>query len=556
MNKQRVLQEAQSIASDFRFWMVSGDISHLFGYVLETPDKKYELEIKFDDQFPESPPELIYYKEIKNLLGSFELHTLNVWTPGSKVTNVLKELKSKIENALSIEQVDKEVKAEPQVSVQKSQKAETIESDIKEQEEYITPDLNAYPPDFEYEQYITPEEPTQDHFPKADSEIQIPSQPEIIVEETETNLEVNTELGLIQHEYAYDQKGPFVGDIILYLTVTLAKTFLIELNFQKYPERPLITVPDEIRALLGDPYHFLSILRDWSVDNPPHVVEILRELEAKLHLVKDIELELKKISGEYHCDVDANDITKLTVHLVTYGFNEYLLDFDLSAYPKPPVINLSGNLQDLIKIPISKLSAYENWVENESESVGLIREIAWLVDKNSRVNFEIELLKEHYKDITYDPSTNSLKVDMKGKMKTQDLTFQFQIDLPIDYPMKVPTIKVLNEFDLDAHEKIKNDLQNSFKDFFDDWTPFSYLVDLFNSISKKIFEVSVVSCVICHKIECATCSLKIAGSDGETCHVDCPYCDRSYHKHCWEQTIKSFGKCGFCLKVPPPDLIP
>ncbi|MFX1235593.1 MAG: ubiquitin-conjugating enzyme E2 variant, partial [Promethearchaeota archaeon] len=219
-------------------------------------------------------------------------------------------------------------------------------------------------------------------------------------------------------------------------------------------------------------------------------------------------------------------------------------------------ITLSSELQDLIKSSIQELNAYKNWVEGESESVGIIREIAWLVDKNSRLNFEIELLKEHYKNIEYNAVTNTLKVDMKGKMKTQDLTFQFQIDLPIDYPMKVPTVKVLNEFDLEAHEKIKNDLQNSFKDFFDDWTPFSYLVDLFNSVSKKIFEVSVVSCVICHKIECATCSLKIAGSDGDTCHTDCPYCERSYHKHCWEQTIKSFGKCGFCLKTPPPDLMP
>jgi len=102
MNKQRILQEAQNIASSFKFWMVSGDISHLYGYVLETPERKYELEIKFDEQFPVNPPELIYYKEIKNLLGKFELNTLKVWTPGSNVVNVLKELKSSIEDALNI----------------------------------------------------------------------------------------------------------------------------------------------------------------------------------------------------------------------------------------------------------------------------------------------------------------------------------------------------------------------------------------------------------------------------------------------------------------------
>ncbi|MFW9948400.1 MAG: hypothetical protein ACFFDX_16355, partial [Candidatus Odinarchaeota archaeon] len=309
-------------------------------------------------------------------------------------------------------------------------------------------------------------------------------------------------------------------------------------------------------CLLGDPYHSLDTLRNWNVKKPLHVVEILRELENRLYFLKDIELESKKILGEYQCDIDPNDITKLTVHLVTYGFKEYLLDFNIGNFPKPPVISLSTELQEIIRTPMEELNAYKNWTEEESESVGIIREIAWLVDKNSRVNFEIELLRDHYKNIDYDPLSNTLKVDMKGKMKTQDLTFEFQINLPQDYPMKVPNIKVLNDFELEAHDKIKNDLQNSFKDFFDDWTPFSYLVDLFNSISKKIFEVSVVSCVICHKIECPSCSSKIAGSDGDTCHTDCPYCERSYHKHCWEQTIKSFGKCGFCLKTPPPDLMP
>jgi len=52
MDKQRILKEAQKIAAKFSFWMVSGDISHLFGYVHETPEGKFELEIKFDDDFP------------------------------------------------------------------------------------------------------------------------------------------------------------------------------------------------------------------------------------------------------------------------------------------------------------------------------------------------------------------------------------------------------------------------------------------------------------------------------------------------------------------------
>jgi len=46
--------------------------------------------------------------------------------------------------------------------------------------------------------------------------------------------------------------------------------------------------------------------------------------------------------------------------------------------------------------------------------------------------------------------------------------------------------------------------------------------------------------------EIYTIGKKIAGDD--SCHSECPHCNRAYHRHCWEQTIQSFGKCGFCLR--------
>ncbi|MHA1335088.1 MAG: hypothetical protein ACTSPW_04975, partial [Promethearchaeota archaeon] len=315
-----------------------------------------------------------------------------------------------------------------------------------------------------------------------------------------------------------------------------------------------IQFPQEIIQLIGNPYKTLETLAKWKAKKAPHIVDVLHELEKRLFFIKDIEIEVKKILGEYQCDLIENNITQLNVHLLTYGFKEYLLNIDLGPYPKPPKINLTPELEQIIKTPITELKSYKNWKEKESEPVEIIREIQWLVDKNSRINFELELLRADYKDFDYDPITQTLKLNMKGKMKTQDITFNFEVFLPNEYPMKVPEIRVLNKFELETQERIKEELQNSFNDFFNDWTPFSYLVDLFNLISKKIFEVSIVSCVICHKIECPTCSMKIAGESA--CHVECPYCERSYHKHCWEQTIKSFGKCGFCLKTPPPSLMP
>jgi len=584
VDKQRILKEAQQIASKFSFWMVSGNISHLYGYAYETADKKYELEIKFDENFPNSLPTLLFHDEIKELLGDVNLESLEHWTSGANVVGIIHELKAKIQQALQIPQ---KIEDQPLIPISETHniphgdkkepftKSEDIEESTGDNVEYVTPDLSAYPPDFEYEQFLTPSEQFDDTkdsntvideidiketFPDSDEITPTPtdfsSQVDIFDDQDQTSLAIKTELGLIQQEYAYDQRGQNKADITVYLTITVSKTFMIHIDFQQYPEKPMIFFPEEVNTLVGDPQKSLETLKNWNPTSPPHIVDILHELENKLYFIKDIELESKKILGEYQCDIDPANLSTLTVHLVTYGFKEYIMEVNLGTYPKLPIIDLPSDVQHLIRIPISELNAYKNWNENESEPVEIVREIAWLIDKNSRINFEIELLKEHYKDISYDSPTDTLKVDMKGKMKTQDLTFQFQIELPSEYPMKMPTIKVLNEFELETHEKIKNDLQSSFKDFFDEWSPFSYLVDLFNLISKKIFEISVVSCVICHKIECPTCGLKIAGPEKETDHIECPYCERPYHKHCWDQTIRSFGKCGFCLKTPPPNLMP
>jgi ubiquitin-protein ligase len=554
LDRQRILREAQKIAKEFSFWMVSGNITHLYGYVLESPAKKYELEIKFNENFPEKPPDMIYHDEIKDLMGEFELINYLNWTSESSVVNIIRELKTKILEAL---QKPEETVEEPIETVKKDEKSdETFET-----EEYVTPDLDAYPPDFQYDD-ITPQESSENYNDQT-SKTQIekpdlssttetyetvpePIQKPLIEEEEQLSIVVNTELGLIQQEYAYDQISQNPAVINVYITVTLAKTFLVRIDFASFPEQPKIQFPEEVDKLLGNPLKVLNTLNNWDSKKPIHIVDILHELEKKLSFIKEIESQIKKITGEYQSEKISESLTTLKVNLLTYGFKEYSIDINLETYPAPPIVELPSELQHIINIPITELTSYKNWIDDESEPVEIVREISWLVDKNSRINFEIDLLKDHYKDIVYDPLTTTLNVEMKGKMKTEDITFEFQINLPEDYPMKIPEIKVVNEFELEAHEKIKNDLHTSFDDFFNEWTPFSYLIDLFNLISKKIFEVSVVSCVICHKLECPICSKKIAGEDN--CHAECPHCNRAYHQHCWEQTIKSFGKCGFCLR--------
>ena len=157
LDKQRILKEAQRIAKEFSFWMVSGNIAHLYGHVYETPEKKYELEIKFDENFPNKPPQLIYHDEIKEILEDIQLNKHINWTAESNVVDIIHELKLKIQEAL---QVPKTVAEKELSSIKANEKSdETIET-----EEYITPDLNAYPPDFQYEKFYTPSDPTNDLF--------------------------------------------------------------------------------------------------------------------------------------------------------------------------------------------------------------------------------------------------------------------------------------------------------------------------------------------------------------------------------------------------------
>jgi len=105
MDRQRILREAQKIAAKFSFWMVSGNIAHLYGYAYETPEQKYEMEIKFDENFPNSPPHLLYHDEIKELLGEFQLNKVRSWTVETAVIDIIRELKAKIQESLQTQAV-------------------------------------------------------------------------------------------------------------------------------------------------------------------------------------------------------------------------------------------------------------------------------------------------------------------------------------------------------------------------------------------------------------------------------------------------------------------
>jgi ubiquitin-protein ligase len=668
-DNDRLLIEAQLIAQKFQFFMVKGQVNHLYGYIYQNKDAsvKYALDITYDDTFPENPPVFSFPQVIPNLPQEIELQTLNNWTTESHVVEAVSELSDVIKKAVEGQVKGNQPKIvqkqpippaqpqnanvqKPQLPVEKQPNVGTSQPNVQKktaelpkniqqkpiaespQEEYLTPSMDEYPTDDQTDQLIGDQGQyaTAEEFPEWKAEdfeqsesgdsgeldlysendvgeqeatspdvkeepikqpvkqpvkqstkqpaVQPPTQkanaqpqqvkPQVpqqapsqepsqadTGEGDQTDIAVSTEAALIQQEYAMDYIGDSIGKVEIYLTITIEQTFIIQIDFSDYPKRPKIELQEGLKSILGNIYNTIDVLKNWNEKKPIHIVKIIRELEGKLWFLSDLEVEAKMITGEYKSALIDGVISHLRVSLVTYGFKEFPIDVDITKYPAQPSIKYSKDIENLIKVPPENLNAYRSWKRKESHAVDLIREISWLVDKNSRIAFEIALLKGGVKDVKYEPATNMIKANLAGQMKTKDAAFAFEVSIPESYPMNAPKIDLKSE--LEGMEDIKEKLTKQITTFTSKWSPFSYLIDLFNQISKAIFEVSVVSCVICHSHDCPTCKKKISAENiDEQCNTMCPACERLYHKHCWDQTIISFGKCGFCLRPPPPNMRP
>ncbi|MHA1792151.1 MAG: hypothetical protein ACTSVI_05860 [Promethearchaeota archaeon] len=587
-----IYHEAELILGEFSdFWAVNEDINHLYGIVQKTGVKEYYVEVFFNVDFPRSPPQLKISKNIVDLLGNdISLKTLERWNENSHVVDVLRELKLKIEKRLEDDYLD--LKVAPKQDDQK------IYSEFSTPEPFIfhgdgKQDLQVKPATRPPEEFKSSVEsaPESDDETSQEEEVNVPEhkvwsetdllqggstgtgtqiidesawagdekesiENKVLTGDPMRDARLKEEHDKIMMEYSFDYNSN-IADINIYLTISIESTFIIKINYFNYPERPIIEFPPTLSSLIKDPLNELNSLRNWNPSNPPHVIDIIHELESRLWRLNDIEMKIKKIFGEFDASYLPDSKTAISVTLLTYGFQEYRLTIDLKDYPSKPIIKYGPNLAALIKTPPDRLKVMQNWDTNEDkEAVAILREINWLVDKESRMAFEITLLQNSLKEVKYDSLTKTILVKMKGTMKTEEKLFEFKATLPENYPLGPPTIELLSELDDESMEKKMN---ASLKTLFSKWVPSSsYLIDAFNVVSKAIFEVSVITCIICHKFECPTCGLPMDSADlsQETCKVVCPYCERSYHKHCWDQTIATFGKCGFCLRPPPPNMMP
>jgi len=379
----------------------------------------------------------------------------------------------------------------------------------------------------------------------------------------DTDSMLANELTFLMNEFQVEMVEGSISRVRIYITASVELNFIIGIDFTLYPKKPLLTVQEELKQVL-DP-ETLSSIKDWKEDGSSHIVDIVRQLEGELVSASKKKLQARLIIGEFKANEVNND--QITVDIVTFGLREYRLDVFLDTLPKPPRLELSDELKIIIP-DINQLNSVKTWDFSIMSINDILREVQWEVDKKARIKFEIDLLYSLQK-VEYKELERKIEIEMKGQMKTADITFKFEVQLPEDYPQSKPIIKLLSEV---QDDKVAQQMEEAMK-MLDSWTSFTYLVDLFDKISKSILKASIASCIICHKMECPVCSKPMVQveSDAEppapapaegaaptqppaegagVCVAECPHCNKSYHQHCWEQNIQAIKKCAFCMRDP------
>jgi len=81
----------------------------------------------------------------------------------------------------------------------------------------------------------------------------------------------------------------------VYLSASIEDHFIFEIDFTNYPQKPKLITPDSLQKFFDVPFDTkLSILTEWSPQNPPHIVEIFYEIERLLIKIFQSEEEVKE----------------------------------------------------------------------------------------------------------------------------------------------------------------------------------------------------------------------------------------------------------------------
>ncbi len=302
----------------------------------------------------------------------------------------------------------------------------------------------------------------------------------------------------------------------------------ITINYSNYPERPRMTIPEDVLTDALDLTETIDMLRGWKPDSPPQLVELVKSIEHSItdknRLYEEIDQLVNELEGV------SDNASKVGFSFDTYGGRKVEFSLGLANYPHAPDVMVEG-------VPLGKgFETLKAWTVRESTLNEVAVEIKARLMHHYRRAFEIELL-ERYFDVD---DNERLIVGMRDPGSGAFLIFK--VDFPPDHPAKAPRI------DVDQYENVSTeDLENIFGSLekaLKDWKSDVYVVDVLRALQNELFEHGGEKCPTCGDPDCPDCGADLE----EGCREVCPNCGHAFHAHCQE----GMEICPYCL-IPFPE---
>ncbi len=356
----------------------------------------------------------------------------------------------------------------------------------------------------------------------------------------ENSLENENNLVLREYSADYDEKKP--AEITVYLSITPQIHYQIQVNFEKYPEKPQMSVPPNLLEELGDPQRFLPTLREWDNSNPPHIVDIVRELEVILQRVIYPNDEMEEVMMEFNSDMVGP--YRLHVLLISSKMKTYEFDI-LQKKPNPPTLLFSPALEKVIKI--DEISSIKQWPR--LSLIDICREISRKIDHRTRIMDELKHLEKSkaYQKIIKKFNANILIFEVRVEIETGEYCV-IEVTLTEEFPIAPPNLELRT-----IHPEDKRAAFNKFLlSQYNQWQHVNTVTKILDDIKNYLKQESKNICQLCHQYQCPTCKkpikqTKIHGISGELdCIHRCSSCNANFHKCCWAAQVKHARKCPSC----------
>jgi len=357
------------------------------------------------------------------------------------------------------------------------------------------------------------------------------------IPEKKRNILIEFNLIIEQYQVQYDNSAIYKNSIFFYYASD--KFFEVKINYEKYPQLPVIEVTSDLEEAIG-PIKELDIIKNYKISNPPHVKDILDKISGKIARLSGIFSALESLKQEFvHEDTDEE--YKIKIIIWSMG-EEFPILLDLNNYPDVPSILPSPNL--LKYIMIKDIKSITNWDSSNPDVIKIFKEISFHLDRKYRLEMELKNLKDAGFIATYGHASQTIKISVAATEKSPQAIFSIKI--PANYPTSPPDIDLISSLNNPTlEEEIRNHINEAIT------YHEIHLTDLFVEIKDLLISKSREVCSVCKKLTCPTCSKslvgKIEGVTGEyECNTNCPSCGSLFHVCCWKNITREMQKCSVC----------